>query len=377
MKHSKTLLNNNFLELLRYALGIVQQFTLKPTPEEWQQLFVEAHRQSLVGVLFDGVNRLRGEQRPPMALTMQWANEAETIRGLNQKLNAESGNLTRLFEAEGHETVILKGQANARLYPNTFSRQPGDIDIWLSGGKEKVIETLTRLGMTDEKDDSNGYHHVHLARQVNGIDVEAHYNFIAYQVNDKINDSIQSFLNNEISKGCELTEDGFRVPSIPFALVMQLGHIRHHLYGSGVGVRHLVDYWILLCNSTEEERKVVSRHLKMFGLCNVAKGLMWIIRDFFNEEDKLLQITPSGWIGRKILNKTIAGGNFGFYKDKRELANLSLWKALKMHELRQFNDLLFTDYCVSNMLMVEREFWGYTVKTIPARIRKGSFLLSR
>ena len=377
MNHSKTLFDNNFLELLRYALGIVQQFTLKPTPEEWQQLFVEAHRQSLVGVLFDGVNRLRGEQRPPMALTMQWAKEAETIRGLNQKLNAESGNLTRIFEAEGHETVILKGQANARLYPNTLSRQPGDIDIWLSGGKERIIETLTRLGMTDEKDVLTGQHHIELARKVNGIEVEAHYNFTSYQVNDKINNNVQSFLNNEISKVRELTEHGFRVPSVSFALVMQLCHIRHHMFGSGVGVRHLVDYWILLRNSTEEDRKVVSKHLKMFGLSNVAKGVMWIIREIFNEEDKLLKITPSRWIGYKILNKTVAGGNFGFYKDKQALANLSVWKALKLHESKQFNDLLFTDYCISNILRSEREFWGYTIKTMPARIRKRSLLLSR
>ena len=52
-----------------------------------------------------------------------------------------------LFEDEGHRTAILKGQANARLYPQPWSRQPGDIDIWVDGGKDKVMETVRRLGL--------------------------------------------------------------------------------------------------------------------------------------------------------------------------------------------------------------------------------------
>lgn len=33
-------------------------------------------------------------------------------------------------EEKGHRTAILKGQANARLYPDKYARQPGDIDIF-------------------------------------------------------------------------------------------------------------------------------------------------------------------------------------------------------------------------------------------------------
>ena len=31
-----------------------------------------------------------------------------------------------------YQTAILKGQANARLYPDKHARQPGDIDIFSS-----------------------------------------------------------------------------------------------------------------------------------------------------------------------------------------------------------------------------------------------------
>ena len=38
--------------------------------------------------------------------------------------------------------AILKGQANARLYPDKFSRETGDIDIWVEGGRESVLALL-------------------------------------------------------------------------------------------------------------------------------------------------------------------------------------------------------------------------------------------
>ena len=37
-------------------------------------------------------------------------------------------------------TFTLKGQANARLYPDKLSRQPGDIDLWVEGGYKSVVE---------------------------------------------------------------------------------------------------------------------------------------------------------------------------------------------------------------------------------------------
>ena len=51
--------------------------------------------------------------------------------GLSQEFPVE-------VDADGwrrlYQTAILKGQANARLYPDKHARQPGDVDIWVEGG---------------------------------------------------------------------------------------------------------------------------------------------------------------------------------------------------------------------------------------------------
>ena len=44
--------------------------------------------------------------------------------------------LQELRENEGFANCILKGQGNALLYPDPYMRTPGDIDIYLEGGRK-------------------------------------------------------------------------------------------------------------------------------------------------------------------------------------------------------------------------------------------------
>ena len=152
------------LSMLRYAMGVTADTPLPTTADQWQQLFDDARRHSLLSVIYQGVSRVaQSATSLPLPLLLRWAGDAESIAQLNREFNAEAARLTQLFEGEGHDTVILKGQANALHYPNPLSRQPGDIDIWVSGGKEGVTAMLRRLSLMDDQSDV-GYHHVALQR---------------------------------------------------------------------------------------------------------------------------------------------------------------------------------------------------------------------
>ena len=123
-----------FFALLRLAMT-GEQFDSVPTAEEWSEFYQMAGIQSVTGVCYSAFSRISKEQQPPMEILMQWIGEAETIRGMNELQNQEAARLTRLFSEQGRKTAILKGQANARLYPDKFSRHTGDIDIWVEGGQ--------------------------------------------------------------------------------------------------------------------------------------------------------------------------------------------------------------------------------------------------
>lgn len=363
--------DEQLLALLRYAVGQTDTLPLHPTEEEWQQLYEEACRQSLVGLLFEGVRRLRGPQAPPLRLVLRWGGDADNIAQLNKVCNSEAARLTQLFEREGHATVILKGQANALLYPNPLSRQPGDIDIWVSGGKERVLAMLQRLGLTDESSDV-GYHHVHLNQRAQGIEVEVHFLASSGHQDKDCSERLQQYLNDWLSTEQTMVAEGFRVPSMPFALTMQLAHIRHHLYKEGIGLRQLTDYWLLLRHSTDAERRDVASRLQELGLLTVARALMWLIGTLFLERENLLPVPPAKQKGQWMLKQVLRKGNFGHHDRHRQDV---LWRDVLRQKLELLPLAWFEPEFIGTMVTDEWHYWMTIVRKLPERIRYHSLSL--
>ncbi len=336
---------NLFFELLRFSLGIDPAFSSVPTAEEWGYIYQQASRQSLLGVLFAGANRLRGNQEPPFEMMMRWASKAEDIKVLNQLLNKESRRFTELFEAEGHHTAILKGQANALLYPEPLLRQPGDIDIFVDGGKEKVGETIQRVGLAEEP--KYWEHHFMLPETESGVEVEVHVRPDYGGDDPTYRERLMGELYAQFEKGTTTSPQGFRVPSIGFALAMQLSHIQKHIIYEAIGMRQLVDYYLLLTHSSQEERTHLAERLNSFGLQYTAAGLMWIFRETLHLPSEQMIAKPDRPRGAYLLQKALTEGNFGQYKtDQKEHGTLGyyLQRARKIYENgRMFPHLIIGD----------------------------------
>lgn len=172
------------IELILVVLGQRDELSRTPSEEDWQRMFQMAEEQTVTSFVFPALGILnKNGQKPSSELLYEWIGLAEQVKAQNVLMNREAARLTALFENEGHRTAILKGQANARLYSNPMSRQPGDIDIWVSGGKECVVKTLTKLHMVDggfskyysAEKAQDAYHHIHLPKNENGVDVEVHF----------------------------------------------------------------------------------------------------------------------------------------------------------------------------------------------------------
>lgn len=231
----KKLHQEQFSQLLRLSMGVTEQKDFVATDEDWQWLHEEADRQSLIGVIYGAMIQLPANQQPPVDLLIKWIYQADVINGKNELLNQESARLTKLFGDAGRRTAILKGQANARLYPDKFLRQPGDIDIWVEGGKKGVVALLMELGLVTELGSTSvdgkptaSYHHVHLPPTKDHIVVEVHFRPSSGNFNPFTNRRLQRWLEQEIDSSCQPVDEGFNVPSVRFALMMQLSHIQRH-----------------------------------------------------------------------------------------------------------------------------------------------------
>lgn len=347
--------NEQFYKLLRLSLGLTQEFPVDVDADGWRRLYQTAIRQSLVGVCYQGVCLLPEGSKPPAEIAMQWASEAESIKGMNELLYQEAARLTREFEEKGHRTAILKGQANARLYPDKHARQPGDVDIWVEGGRERVLALLPNHPKA-------AYHHVHLPKNEQGVTVEVHFRPSSGNFNPITNRRLQRWLKKEILSAT-MVEEGFCVPSIRFALVMQLAHIQRHFLGGGIGLRHVCDYYWLLCEASADDLFQAERLLRKFGLRHTAGALMWVIGEVLQLGTVKMIGYPDSYRGEWMLREIMAGGNFGWYAERQKH---NVFRRVLEGRLRHLQLMKFDLW---EVFWLEVNYWKAIVRTLPTRIR--------
>lgn len=358
-----------FFALLRLAMT-GEQFDSVPTAEEWSEFYQMAGIQSVTGVCFTAFPRLPKAQQPPVELMVRWMGEAEEIRRMNELQNQEAARLTRLFTEAGRRSAILKGQANARLYPDRLSRQVGDIDIWVEGGKKGVVALLMELGLVTELGSTSvdgkptaSYHHVHLPPTKDHIVVEVHFRPSSGNFNPFTNRRLQRWLEQEIGNSCQPVDEGFNVPSVRFALMMQLSHVQRHFLVVGIGLRHVCDYYWLLKNSTEEDRREVASHLGSFGLRYTASALMWVLGEVLHLDEGLMLCQPDSYRGEWMLREIMAGGNFGHHAGREKHGTLRRVMEGRLRHLKLMRFDFWEEF------WVEVNFCKAVITTLPTRIR--------
>ena len=330
-----------------------------------------AAKQSLIGIVFYALNRLNaykdGAGAMPHQLYLKWFYQAEGIRSLNERHYACSSELTQKFAVEGCRTLILKGQANSLLYPDKFIRQTGDIDIWVSGGREAVLALLSRMNLMDGAVISS--HDVGLRKDLFGVDVEVHFDCIQSANNPFANKRLRRFLAGEMGMAhlveCDSAHSvnaNFFVPSNKFALVMQLSHIYKHLLGLGVGLRQVMDYCVLLRASSDEDRADVAARLKSLGLNRIAGALMWILAEYLGLESQYLFCKPDARRGRILLREIMYDGNFGKRAERKRGGVFKWWLR---NRLRLVKFLPFDFREVSWFLL---RYWASFVFLTPQRL---------
>ena len=332
-------------------MGVVFEETL--SDDEWRWLYKAATKQSLLGVCY--VNRAD----MPMEVAMTWTVVVETIRELNKLFNEEAARLTKLFADQGRKTAILKGQANAQLYPDPYLRQPGDIDIWVEGGRDSVVKMLNDMQILS--DDNILYHHAHMKTD-NPIKVDIHFRPSPGNKNPFTNRRLQKWLEEEIHN-TTCIDLKFNVPTVKFALVMQLAHIQSHFLGNGIVLRPICDYYWLLKNATEEDRQTVRKVLKGLGLRHTAEALMWLLGEVLHLEDELMYCKKDCRRGEWMLSEIMAGGYIGLFAKKQNTGLVWRVMACRIRHLR------LTRFDFWEVFWMETRFWNNIIKTIPLRIK--------
>ena len=269
-----------------------------------------------MGVLFDGIKKLPAEHvGMEKELLLQWMAESQMLEKANVRLNDTAIQVSEWFRKKGFRTCILKGQGNALMYPNPYSRTPGDIDIWVEGGDKRVISFVRSISPHEKA----CYHHIEFP-SYKGMEVEVHYRpsfLLCFWHNRKLQKYYERVKAEQFSHWVMLGEQGeVAIPTMEFNLIFHLTHIYAHLMNEGIGLRQLLDYYFVLLHADIKDLAELQRNLKHFGLWKFAEAIMYIMHEVFGMPVSHFIVPPNEKYGKFVLNEVLEAGNFGKH-DKR------------------------------------------------------------
>ena len=249
-----------FFDFLRFCSGSAKKIPDSLKEVDWKELYAIAKKQCLVGVLFDGIKKLPAEYvGMEKEQLLQWMAESQMLEKANVRLNDAAIHVSEWFRKEGFRTCILKGQGNALMYPNSYSRTPGDIDIWVEGGDKRVISFVRSISPHEKA----CYHHIEFP-SYRGVEVEVHYRpsfLLCFWHNRKLQKYYERVKEEQFSHRVMLGEQGeIAIPTAEFNLIFQLTHIFSHLMNEGIGLRQLLDYYYVLCDFYKVYQKSSKTH---------------------------------------------------------------------------------------------------------------------
>lgn len=313
---------------------------------DWQRFYAFAKKQTLVGIIMEGISRLPKAVAPKQGLLMNWFMMSQNIRRQNMMLNAATAEIYNKVKAAGYNCCILKGQANAAMYANPAARTPGDVDMWVNASREEIRQLAQTLANEKGRIDEESYNHIALT--TNAISVELHYT-PGFMANFTYNRRLQQWFRESIAAQCRnmiaLPDEAGEVaaPTADFNAVYQLYHLYHHYFYEGVGLRQVVDYyyvmWNVECgmwseecgvknssldNSSSQAKPRTTQHstfniqhsLTRLGLWHFAGAMMYVLHEVLGLPEEKMIAPMDKKRGEMLLNDILCGGNFGHHDER-------------------------------------------------------------
>lgn len=206
------------------------------TADDWDSIYTLARRQTVCGICYSAYCKLPDSLLPSGPVLPRWVARVDAIETSGRSMTAAVTSLVAMFRNAGLHPVVQKGLSVARFYPNPELRECGDIDLWFPAAERARAVALARTvdsGIKSHPDGSKSFIY-------GGFVVELHRRLI------NVSRPLASRRLEALAlQRCNaLTDYAAPIPSPPPLLELLLVniHIMRHVFGTGIGLRHLCDY---------------------------------------------------------------------------------------------------------------------------------------
>lgn len=294
-----------YFDFIKYSIVSSKEPPSGLNKQDWGEFLAFCERQSIIGLVFHGIEQ--ANPIIPQAILFEWIGSAEEIKATNRLVDKRSQQLCRFWARQGYRYCILKGQANAMMYPQPELRSPGDIDIWLEGSDLKI----TKAVLKEDPQAKYSFHHIKMP-VFDDVSVEVHYR-PAYMSNwwydRKLQRLTKKISNSQFENKTTKGDVEFSTLTDDFNALFQMVHMFGHCFSSRNNLKQIIDYYYLLKRGFSDRQKVwIKQQFRQLGIEHYAAGIMWIEHEMLGLERQYLIVEPDEKLGHLLLNYVISYG---------------------------------------------------------------------
>ena len=309
------------IEFLRWRLHPIDNVPACISKISWQELLAFAKKQTIVGIYWQGIQRLGDiSNKPSEDDVMDWMGNYTKIVRRNVKTDEAVVKLTKLMLDNGIGFFVFKGQTVASYYPTPEMRTSGDVDFYVFKKDWDRAKSFLEKEVTIT-DDHSGQH---LEFTKDGIPFEMHYHTAVFASGSKQrywDELIENYFN-EVLDHIEI--NGVEVPTLPPTLnaIYLFVHIYHHFLKEGIALRQFID-WMMFFEAKHDEIVVseLTAKLERLGLLRAFKAFGAVLTVVLGMETKYFPYSLTNndkkYVDR-ILAIVLRYGNFGKYGRKEQ-----------------------------------------------------------
>ena len=244
------------------------------TPEVLEELYIVARNHDLVHLV--AVSLKRNKLLKNDKISKKYMKYLHSVLMRYETIQYEQKQIYKVFEKEKIIFVPLKGSVIRNYYKDPWMRTSCDIDILVPQHElERAKEALvSSLGYAVGR---YRYHDVSLYSP-SGILLELHFKILENEKNiDKNLEKVWGYVH-------PLKEGSYQYVMTPEYLIFHsFAHMVYHFINGGIGVRYVVDAW-LLDNRLEHDEEVLNKLCKECGIDYFAKCIKKLSKVWFENE---------------------------------------------------------------------------------------------
>ena len=303
----------------------------QPLPEnlDFEMVYEFAKAHNVVTLLYYGLKNSKANLSAE--LDKKFFLSAASAAAFFEQQQRGFGELCTKFDREEIDYLVLKGAAIRKEYPQEDFRAMGDIDFLIRAEQyEKIQGIMADLGYQEEEEWNSVF-----SWRKKLLHVELHQTPIPTDVEDYHNYYKDGW---HLAKKCDGSQNRYEM-SNEDSFIYIFVHFAKHYRIAGIGIRQLVDLYILLEKHSDMDMEYIKTELEKLSLLKFFENVKRTISVWFYD-------VPSDEIVDFITQRVMRSGVFGTREAFNQSTAIKEGKKnnVKHIRLRRFMNALFMPY---------------------------------